>query len=88
MMCFLEKILITTNWISMLLGTHNNRKLIRAMTHSLIFGGENSDMSNYARTDAIPTPIPPIILATIKKINESGIVHPKAEIKGMQQLVQ
>ena len=25
--------------------------------------------------------MPPIILATIKKINEFGIVHPKAEIK-------
>ena len=38
-------------------------------------------MYNGERTDAIPTPTPPIILAIIKKINESGIVHPSAEIK-------
>ena len=52
-----------------------------ATSRPLILGGANSEMYNGASTDAIPTPIPPMSLATISKVNDGGKVDPNAEMK-------
>ena len=46
-----------------------------------IFGGENSEIYNGAKTDAIPTPIPPTNRANIRNANEGGNVEANAETK-------